>query len=76
MTFKGQLADGHIHLTAEELFYHRQREHHEKQKRMLRKYANNPALSDELRRTLNDQVYYIELLEWYQQRAMIERSKS
>ena len=73
MRFKGQLGDGHVHLTAEEYLYHRQRENHEKQKQKLRKLANNPAFSEEVRETLYLQIFYINLLEFYQQEAMMQR---
>ena len=64
-TFKTQLSDGHVHLTAHDRWVHNMKTSHEKQRIKLRKYANNPGLSEDLRSVLYWQVFYLNLLDSY-----------
>ena len=64
-TFKTQLSDGHVHLTAHDRWVHNMKTSHEKQRIKLKKYANNPGLSEDLRSTLYWQVFYLNLLDSY-----------
>ena len=57
--FKTELCDGHIHMTANDFVEHGVRENREKQRMKLKKLANNPALSDDVREMLNLQLFYI-----------------
>ena len=47
--FKGELSDGHVHITAEEFCEHSVHERYEKDLAVLRKLANNPILNQEIR---------------------------
>ena len=66
MGFRGELCDGHVHMTAHEFMLHKRRENVEKQRMKLKKLANNPALADDIRETLYLQVFYLNLLELYE----------
>lgn len=65
--FKGELCDGHVHMTAKEYVDHKTREYHETQRMKLKKLSRNPALSEDVREMLDTQVYMINLLEWYRE---------
>lgn len=59
--FKSQLCDGHVHMTAHDFVEHGVMERIEKQKMKLKKLANNPALSDDVRKTLHVQINYVDM---------------
>jgi hypothetical protein len=69
-TFKSQLCDGHVHLTAKDFIDHKVAEGHMKQQMKLKKYANNPALCEDLREMLYQQIYNINQLQWYRKEWM------
>lgn len=64
MTWKGELSDGHVHMTAMEYIDHKRREEDEKNKLYLRKLANNPALSKEAKEAIMFAVYRIDDIIW------------
>ena len=47
--FKGELCDGHVHMTAEEFCEHSVHERYEKDLAVLRKLANNPVIDRDVR---------------------------
>lgn len=69
-TFKSQLCDGHVHLTAKDFIEHKNAEFHTQQQMKLKKFANNPALSEDFRELLYQQIYNINLLQWYRKEWM------
>lgn len=71
--FKGTLCDDHVHMTGEEYREHKLKEHHEYQKKMLRKLANNPAISDVFRDVLWNAILNIECMEFYRKLYKKER---
>lgn len=64
MTWKGELGDGHVHMTTMEYIDHKRREEDEKNKLYLRKLANNPALSQDARLAIMFAVYRIDDIIW------------
>lgn len=64
MTWKGELGDGHVHMTTMEYIDHKRRENDEKNKQYLRKLANNPALSKEAKEAIMFAVYRIDDIIW------------
>lgn len=58
LRWKGELADGHIHMTAREYVEHKTKEGHARRRQALRKIANNPILSEETK----DAVRYAVLI--------------
>ena len=86
LRWKGELADGHIHMTAMEYWEHKSKENFETQKQILRKTANNPILTNEVKEAIRFAVYrmddvlwwrneYIQLNEQYK-RVMKERNNN
>ena len=66
--WKGELADGHVHMTAHEFVEHRTKENHEKQRQILRKLSGNPILTDEIRTAVRYAVFILEDNEMYRKR--------
>jgi hypothetical protein len=64
--WKGELCDGHVHMTAKEFLHHRSRVNVEKQRMKLKKLANNPAFAEDVRETLYRQIFYLNLLELHE----------
>lgn len=62
--WKGELGDGHIHMTAAEFVEHRSLEDYERNKQMLRKIANNPILSKEAQEAIRFAVYRMDDIVW------------
>lgn len=60
LKWKGELADGEVHMTAREYCDHKTREKHEEQRQLLRKLANNPILTEDIRRTIRYAVYVLD----------------
>ena len=58
--WKGELGDGHIHMTAREYSEHKMRERHETYRQALRKIANNPILSKETQEAVRHAVFLID----------------
>ena len=78
--WKGELADGHVHMTAHEFVEHRTKENHEKQRQTLRKLSGNPILTDEIRTAVRYAVYILDDNEFYRKqisdlREQIENMK-
>ena len=64
LRWKGELGDGHIHMTAKEFVEHRSLEDYERNKQMLRKIANNPNLSKEAQEAVRFAVYRMDDIVW------------
>ena len=64
LKWKGELGDGHIHMTATEFVEHRSREDFEKNKQALRKLANNPILSKEAQEAIRFAAYRMDDIIW------------
>ena len=64
LRWKGELGDGHIHMTAKEFVEHRSLEDYERNKQMLRKIANNPILSEEAQEAIRFAVYRMDDIVW------------
>ena len=64
MKWKGELGDGHVHMTAMEFVEHRSLEDYERNKTMLRKIANNPILSKEAQEAIRFAVYRMDDIIW------------
>ena len=73
--FKTELCDGNVHMTAHEYCEHKIKEHHEYQKRMLRKLANNPAINDDFRDVLWNAILNIDYMEHYRKLFQKEREQ-
>lgn len=73
--FKGELADGHVHMTAAEFHMRKIDATHYAHQRILKKMANNPILSDDARIVLDHAVFYIDMLDWWRKRG-IENMKN
>lgn len=74
--WKGELADGKVHMTAEEYCHHRTAEEYEKEKQLLRKIANNPILTDEARKAIRFAVYRIDdVIFWQKQYLELKEQK-
>ena len=56
-TFKGELGDGHVHMTAQEYCEHKVLENIEKNKMILRKLSNNPVLTEEVKKAIRFALY-------------------
>ena len=65
LRWKGELGDGHIHMTAHEYCEHKDREYMEAQKQQLRKIANNPILTEEVRKAIRYAVFRIDDAIWW-----------
>lgn len=74
--FKGVLCDGHLHMTAHEYVEHKRKEHHEYQKKMLKKLANNPAINDEFRDVLWNAIWNIDYMNFYRDLFLKEKEKN
>ena len=68
--WKGELADGHVHMTAREFVEHRTKENHEKQRQILRKLSGNPILTDEIRTAVRYAVYILDDNEFYRKQVL------
>ena len=86
LRWKGELGDGHVHMTAREFVEHRTKERDEQMRQALRKIANNPILTKEVKEAIRFAVYrmddvlwwrneYIQLNEQYK-RVMKERNNN
>lgn len=64
LVWKGELADGKIHMTALEYCEHKVAEDHEIKRQMLRKIANNPILSKEAQEAIRYAVYRMDDIVW------------
>ena len=64
LRWKGELGDGHIHMTAKEFVEHRSLEDYERNKQMLRKIANNPILSKEAQEAIRFAVFRMDDIVW------------
>lgn len=64
LRWKGELADGHIHMTAMEYWEHKSKENFEAQKQILRKVANNPILTKEVQEAIRFAVYRMDDIVW------------
>lgn len=62
--WKGELADGHIHMTAKEFVDHKTAERDMKNLLLLRKLANNPILSEEAKEAIRYAVFRIDDVVW------------
>ena len=60
LKWKGELGDGHVHMTAREFCEHRTRERTEQQRQILRKVGNNPILNEETKMAVRYAVYALE----------------
>lgn len=58
--WKGELADGKIHMTAEEYCNHKVAEDHEKRRQLLRKIGNNPILTKDVQDAV---LYAVQILD-------------
>ncbi len=74
--FNGTLCDDHVHMTAHEYVEHKRKEHHEYQKKMLKKLANNPAISDEFRDVLWNAVWNVDFIDFYRDLYIKERERN
>lgn len=68
LRWKGELADGHVHMTAQEYYEHHVAEEHEQIKQILRKAGNNPILSEEVKTAIRFAVYRLDDITWYRKR--------
>ena len=57
-TFKGELCDGHVHMTAEEFVDNKIKANAYKRMKKLGKIANNPILSEDVREVLRDALSF------------------
>ena len=64
LIWKGELCDGHVHMTAVEYVEHKSREDYEKNKQVLRKLSNNPILTKEVREAIRFAVYRMDDIDW------------
>ena len=64
LVWKGELGDGHVHMTAREYCEHKDKEKHERQRQALRKIANNPILSKETKEAVLYAVFQIDDNTW------------
>lgn len=62
--WKGELADGHVHMTANEFVDHKTMEKDMKNLLLLRKIANNPILSEEAKEAIRYAVFRIDDVVW------------
>lgn len=63
--FKGELSDGHVHMTAGEYCEHKVDERYEKDLTILRKLANNPILDQEVRNAVWSAIWcYQDKIMW------------
>lgn len=66
--FKTELADGEVHMTAHDYCQHKTKEWYQQHKQELRKIANNPILSDEVKQEIRVAVYCMDDNEFYLKR--------
>ena len=76
MHFKGTLCDDHLHMTAEKYWEHKIKESHELQRMKLRKLANNPILTDDIRHLMSLAIMNIDLMEYWRKQYIKERNKN
>lgn len=69
LRWKGELADGHVHMTAHEYVEHRTKENHERQRQILRKLSGNPILTDEIRMAVRYAVYILDDNDFYRKQV-------
>lgn len=69
LRWKGELADGHVHMTASEYCEHRTKEQHEKHRQILRKVASNPILTQEVQQAIRYAIFCLDDNEWLSQRC-------
>ena len=70
MTWKGELGDGNVHMTAHEYVEHKVAEDHEQKRTQLRKIANNPILSKEASEAVRYAVYILDDNVWLRNRII------
>ena len=62
--WKGELGDGHVHMTAREYVEHKVQENIEENKMILKKLANNPILTEEVRKAVRFALYRLDDIVW------------
>lgn len=68
LRWKGELADGEIHMTAREYCEHRTKEDHEQKRQALRKIANNPILTKDTQEAIRYAIYCLDDNEFMRKR--------
>ena len=64
LRWKGELADGYVHMTAKEFVDHKTMERDMKNLLYLRKLANNPILSEDAKEAVRYAVFRIDDVIW------------
>lgn len=60
LRWKGELGDGHVHMTAREYVDHKSKEDSERHRQVLRKIANNPILTADVQAAVRYAIYRID----------------
>ena len=73
--FKGELSDGHVHMTAYEIIEHNVREQYQRENAILMKLANNPAIDKEIRGVVWKAIQRSDSLLWWREHYCNLREK-
>ena len=65
LRWKGELGDGHVHMTSREFVEHRTKERDEQMRQLLRKIANNPILTKETQAAIRYAIWRIDENAWH-----------